>query len=72
MAYGSPGPGPRTGPHRYIIVLFEHQGRRIQVDFSFYNKGDETLHSCTGGFVVKFEVWGKVFSEGPHLTYMFI
>ncbi|GMT15877.1 hypothetical protein PFISCL1PPCAC_7174 [Pristionchus fissidentatus] len=31
MAYGSPGPQPRTGLHRYLIVLFEHQGRRIQV-----------------------------------------
>jgi len=31
MAYGSPGPQPRTGPHRYIILLYEHQGRRINV-----------------------------------------
>jgi phosphatidylethanolamine-binding protein (PEBP) family uncharacterized protein len=29
--YGSPAPGPRTGEHRYLIVLFEHQGRRLQV-----------------------------------------
>nr|CAD2186601.1 unnamed protein product [Meloidogyne enterolobii] len=29
--YGSPAPQPRTGDHRYIIVLFEHQGRRLQV-----------------------------------------
>nr|CAD2198301.1 unnamed protein product [Meloidogyne enterolobii] len=28
---GSPAPQPRTGDHRYIIVLFEHQGRRLQV-----------------------------------------
>jgi len=27
--YGSPAPQPRTGDHRYIIVLFEHQGRRV-------------------------------------------
>ncbi|KAF7637612.1 hypothetical protein Mgra_00002869 [Meloidogyne graminicola] len=27
----SPAPQPRTGEHRYIIVLFEHQGRRLQV-----------------------------------------
>ncbi|KAL7079410.1 hypothetical protein ACQ4LE_001669 [Meloidogyne hapla] len=33
--YGSPAPQPRTGDHRYIIVLFEHQGRRLQV--SKYN-----------------------------------
>uniref|UniRef100_A0AC35TX39 Phosphatidylethanolamine-binding protein n=1 Tax=Rhabditophanes sp. KR3021 TaxID=114890 RepID=A0AC35TX39_9BILA len=32
MAYGSPCPGPRTGLHRYIIVLFEHQGRRVSVN----------------------------------------
>uniref|UniRef100_A0A1I7Y7P9 Phosphatidylethanolamine-binding protein n=1 Tax=Steinernema glaseri TaxID=37863 RepID=A0A1I7Y7P9_9BILA len=31
MAYGSPAPQPRTDLHRYLIVLFEHQGRRIQV-----------------------------------------
>lgn len=31
MAYGSPAPQPRTDLHRYIILLFEHQGRRIQV-----------------------------------------
>ncbi|CAD5225750.1 unnamed protein product [Bursaphelenchus xylophilus] len=29
--YGSPAPQPRTGDHRYLIVLFEHQGRRISV-----------------------------------------
>lgn len=29
--YGSPAPQPRTGEHRYIIVLFEHQGRRLSV-----------------------------------------
>uniref|UniRef100_A0A7E4VSV2 Phosphatidylethanolamine-binding protein n=1 Tax=Panagrellus redivivus TaxID=6233 RepID=A0A7E4VSV2_PANRE len=29
--YGSPAPGPRTGDHRYLIVLFEHAGRRISV-----------------------------------------
>jgi len=29
--YGSPAPQPRTGDHRYIVVLFEHQGRRINV-----------------------------------------
>ncbi|CAJ0579904.1 unnamed protein product, partial [Mesorhabditis spiculigera] len=29
MAYGSPGPGPRTGLHRYIILMWEHQGRRV-------------------------------------------
>lgn len=31
MAYGSPAPQPRTDLHRYIILLYEHQGRRIQV-----------------------------------------
>jgi len=31
MPYGSPAPGPRTDLHRYVIVLFEHQGRRINV-----------------------------------------
>uniref|UniRef100_A0A0K0ELA8 Phosphatidylethanolamine-binding protein n=2 Tax=Strongyloides stercoralis TaxID=6248 RepID=A0A0K0ELA8_STRER len=31
MAYGSPAPQPRTDLHRYIIVLFEHQGRRVNV-----------------------------------------
>ncbi|KHN76313.1 OV-16 antigen [Toxocara canis] len=30
-AYGSPAPQPRTDIHRYIILLFEHQGRRVQV-----------------------------------------
>uniref|UniRef100_A0A0M3I893 Phosphatidylethanolamine-binding protein n=1 Tax=Ascaris lumbricoides TaxID=6252 RepID=A0A0M3I893_ASCLU len=29
--YGSPAPQPRTDVHRYIILLFEHQGRRVQV-----------------------------------------
>uniref|UniRef100_A0AC34QJD1 Phosphatidylethanolamine-binding protein n=1 Tax=Panagrolaimus sp. JU765 TaxID=591449 RepID=A0AC34QJD1_9BILA len=29
--YGSPGPQPRTDLHRYLIVLFEHQGRRLNV-----------------------------------------
>jgi len=29
--YGSPAPQPRTGDHRYVIVLFEHQGRRVSV-----------------------------------------
>ncbi|KAH7697928.1 phosphatidyl-ethanolamine-binding protein [Aphelenchoides avenae] len=29
--YGSPAPQPRTGDHRYVIVLFEHQGRRLAV-----------------------------------------
>jgi hypothetical protein len=29
--YGSPAPQPRTGEHRYLIVLFEHQGRRVSV-----------------------------------------
>lgn len=29
--YGSPAPQPRSGDHRYVIVLFEHQGRRLQV-----------------------------------------
>ncbi len=29
MAYGSPVPGPRTGIHRYVILLWEHAGRRI-------------------------------------------
>ncbi|KAI6226460.1 Phosphatidylethanolamine-binding protein 1 [Aphelenchoides fujianensis] len=29
--YGSPAPQPRTGDHRYVIVLFEHPGRRLQV-----------------------------------------
>lgn len=28
---GSPAPQPRTGEHRYVIVLFEHAGRRLQV-----------------------------------------
>uniref|UniRef100_A0A0R3RZC1 Phosphatidylethanolamine-binding protein n=1 Tax=Elaeophora elaphi TaxID=1147741 RepID=A0A0R3RZC1_9BILA len=31
MAYGSPAPQPRTDLHRYIILLYEHQGRRVQV-----------------------------------------
>lgn len=31
MAYGSPAPQPRTDLHRYIILLYEHRGRRIQV-----------------------------------------
>ncbi|KAL3080232.1 hypothetical protein niasHT_029474 [Heterodera trifolii] len=29
--YGSPAPQPRTGEHRYVIVLFEHQGKRLAV-----------------------------------------
>ncbi|KRZ93759.1 OV-16 antigen, partial [Trichinella sp. T8] len=29
MAYGSPAPQPRTGQHRYAILLYEHAGRRI-------------------------------------------
>jgi len=29
--YGSPAPQPRTGEHRYIIVMFEHPGRRVSV-----------------------------------------
>ncbi|KAI1725051.1 phosphatidylethanolamine-binding protein [Ditylenchus destructor] len=29
--YGSPAPQPRTGDHRYVIVLFEHPGRRVSV-----------------------------------------
>ncbi|VDP05603.1 unnamed protein product [Soboliphyme baturini] len=29
MAYGSPGPQPRTDLHRYIILLYEHAGKRI-------------------------------------------
>uniref|UniRef100_A0A914E7S8 Phosphatidylethanolamine-binding protein n=1 Tax=Acrobeloides nanus TaxID=290746 RepID=A0A914E7S8_9BILA len=29
--YGSPAPQPRTDLHRYVLVLFEHQGRRLQV-----------------------------------------
>jgi phosphatidylethanolamine-binding protein (PEBP) family uncharacterized protein len=29
--YGSPAPQPRTGDHRYIIVLFEHPNRRLAV-----------------------------------------
>ncbi|CAB3409257.1 unnamed protein product [Caenorhabditis bovis] len=31
MAYGSPAPGPRTDLHRYVILMWEHQGRRISV-----------------------------------------
>uniref|UniRef100_A0A5S6QYM3 Phosphatidylethanolamine-binding protein n=1 Tax=Trichuris muris TaxID=70415 RepID=A0A5S6QYM3_TRIMR len=29
MAYGSPAPQPRTGDHRYVLVLYEHAGRRV-------------------------------------------
>lgn len=31
MTYGSPAPQPRTDLHRYVILLFEHQGRRLTV-----------------------------------------
>lgn len=31
MAYGSPAPGPRTDLHRYVILMWEHAGRRISV-----------------------------------------
>jgi len=29
MAYGSPAPQPRTEDHRYVILLWEHSGRRV-------------------------------------------
>lgn len=29
MAWGSPCPQPRTGEHRYVVLLWEHAGRRI-------------------------------------------
>ncbi|CAI4229424.1 unnamed protein product [Auanema sp. JU1783] len=31
MPYGSPAPGPRTDLHRYVILMWEHAGRRINV-----------------------------------------
>ncbi|VDL82645.1 unnamed protein product [Nippostrongylus brasiliensis] len=31
MPYGSPAPQPRTDVHRYVILMWEHQGRRINV-----------------------------------------
>ncbi|KAK6040788.1 phosphatidylethanolamine-binding protein [Cooperia oncophora] len=31
MPYGSPAPQPRTDIHRYVILMWEHQGRRINV-----------------------------------------
>ncbi|EYC40861.1 hypothetical protein Y032_0593g408 [Ancylostoma ceylanicum] len=31
MPYGSPAPQPRTDLHRYVILMWEHQGRRINV-----------------------------------------